>query len=411
MFFIKPMIYSGALFLGCALAGAANAGEYTTTQQTLNGGDNIYKVEVTGLDTFQVRQDGDPESSGELHEVVIRLTGDSTSHSYTVPVTGIYNKTKRRGGNTAYLEVDVGDIVSLERRRRREPANLWLHRQDNRSIRSAERYPTTVLLEVATRELDCLRERVCNRGNRGLWGLRIELPAYDTPPPAVCGPTNTYRLTRIDDKVQVIGLPGRSEYSSSSANRALKSNIIQRSAEGVIIRPTRGQVCITSVNNDTQTAFLRNVTSNRCLSPPRTEQNADDAAASIDSCRLNVSPASATAQKWQLIQRGDDRYSIKNTVTDMCLNLRSSSDNREGGSVKLVGCSSHPDQLWKKVQAENGAVRFQNVASGKCLNVHGGRENRDGGRTSVYSCANSPDQSWQLIDQADARLVHETDSR
>lgn len=129
-------------------------------------------------------------------------------------------------------------------------------------------------------------------------------------------------------------------------------------------------------------ARLRNEATARCL-----EGTLDDrrvTRASIETCASNGRP-----QDW-LFERKEGGYQIKQPFANACLNLKTSTDNREGAPVFLAGCSGHPDQLW----AVGSDRRIKHLPTGKCLNVHKGLENRDGGLVTAYACANTPDQRW-----------------
>jgi len=131
-------------------------------------------------------------------------------------------------------------------------------------------------------------------------------------------------------------------------------------------------------------ASLRNRATNRCLRG--TLEGRRLVRASIEGCRVKGLP-----KTWAFEKKGNE-YQIKQAFSNTCLNLKTSIDNREGGSVYLVGCSNHQDQRWSI--NKNGSIRHK--ASGKCLNVHRGRQNKHGGLVTVYSCANTPDQRWTL---------------
>ncbi len=168
--------------------------------------------------------------------------------------------------------------------------------------------------------------------------------------------------------------------------------------------------------------FLKNLRTKKCLSLPENRQIALEERAMIDSCRIYVSQGVNTQQKWALKKVRPGIYSIRHSEQNMCVNLKKSQDNREGGAVKFVKCSQHPDQQWRKVaNGTGGAYQLRNVATGKCLNVHGGRENKDWGKVSVYSCADTDDQRWRSIsgktrvlknvDRVKVRVPKKTDIR
>lgn len=132
---------------------------------------------------------------------------------------------------------------------------------------------------------------------------------------------------------------------------------------------------------------LLNVGTGKCIRGILNTRNFREVRASIESCTQKTKP-----QNWILVKKRN-LYQIMQQETHSCLNLKSASQNREGGSVGIVNCSNHIDQLWRIKQ--NGKIVHKKT--GKCLNVHRGRQNRNGGLVSVYSCANTIDQKWKLI--------------
>ncbi len=147
-----------------------------------------------------------------------------------------------------------------------------------------------------------------------------------------------------------------------------------------------------------QKGFIKNVTTNMCLTiPESTEEIVVNA--EVRTCSRSRRISNADRQIFDVVVIGDN-LSVRTLDGSKCLNLKASIDNREGGVVKFTGCSSHPDQLWTLVGADAGSsTQLRNVSSGKCLNVHAGLENREGGRVTVYSCANTDDQRWNLAKQ------------
>ncbi len=144
--------------------------------------------------------------------------------------------------------------------------------------------------------------------------------------------------------------------------------------------------------------FIRNVTTNKCLTIP--ESTGDRVVdAEVRSCSRSRRNTGADRQIFNVVIVGDN-LSVRTPDGNKCLNLKASTDNREGGVVKFAGCSAHPDQLWTIVDAAAGSsTQLRNVSSGKCLNVHAGLDNREGGRVTVYSCANTDDQRLNLVRQ------------
>ncbi|MBX2879534.1 MAG: RICIN domain-containing protein [Granulosicoccus sp.] len=132
-------------------------------------------------------------------------------------------------------------------------------------------------------------------------------------------------------------------------------------------------------------ARLKNHGTSRCLRS--SFSTAREVSATIESCRARTQPQSIA------LETRNESHRIRNTAMNTCLNLKSSRQNFDGGTVAWVNCSNHVDQLW----SINNDGHIVHQGSGRCLNVHRGRENRDGGQVSVYRCANTPDQRWSVV--------------
>ena len=153
-----------------------------------------------------------------------------------------------------------------------------------------------------------------------------------------------------------------------------------------------GQMPAAAYAQQTTFAQLKNVATGRCLNTP-SKLIGQEMPVSISSCK---SPAD-TSQTVQFVKVRDDKWSIRNADGNACLNLKSSTENKNGGHVKWVGCSTHTDQLWTltaKLNSGPSQNEVRNVGSGKCLEVRSRNENRDGGRAAIYTCSNSADVRW-----------------
>ena len=163
-------------------------------------------------------------------------------------------------------------------------------------------------------------------------------------------------------------------------------------ANKVIKGAVTGETAVIVTQRDMPT--LHNKASNRCLTMPVTGIRGREARAQVNTCNSFAGVHDPQyKQKWLFKAKGEDVYSIRSLRGNWCLNHKAPADNYEGGPVKLVGCSNHPDQQWRRSNSRRNQFRLRNMSSGKCLNVHG-REHKDWGKISVYTCADTPDQIW-----------------
>ena len=210
---------------------------------TLGSAPNVLRVELRNLDQFRVLQTGDPNSSGELHKVEVVLesrngfvSGNEQYHSYETPSIQLLNTSTHKLGGTGNLEIHKDNWITYGGRRVAPGTrNLWVHAKDM----SNDVYPggnparnNDIAIRINARELDCKGQRVCNRGDTGSFIIHFPLPRFTSPPPTSCGPSNTYRLTLVDNEIRLIGINGSTTGSYKKT--------------GPILQPRNGEVCIAS---------------------------------------------------------------------------------------------------------------------------------------------------------------------
>lgn len=383
------------------------------TQQTLGSAPDVYRVEVKNLNRFVVLEAGDTDGVGELYELRVSLEGGDVtnrqSHDYTERAgqsRRLVNRSTNDTGNNTYLNITVGDHITFGGHLRNR--DLWIH---SKRVNSND-YTNPIQLRVRATELDCAGSRVCNRRSVGEVSVSFTIPDFRTPPSNICGPDNSFDLVLIDEELAIPGLDNVEVNSHATGDTRVLQVLTQHKTGGPRLRPSSANICIASTVRPGSQAtrapemqFLRNKASSLCLGLPE-QSGGPEVAAVVKNCSFANTVGNNAPGKWIFTPVGYNVFTIRSSTADKCLNLKSSVDNREGGPVKLVGCSRHDDQKWELLSSygQGDKLQFKNVSSGKCLNVHG-REHRDNGRISVYTCADTPDQIWSRIDEREANDI------
>lgn len=234
---------------------------------TLGSAPNVLRVELRNLDRFRVLQTGDPKSSGELHKVEVVLesrngfvSGNEQYHSYETPSIQLLNTSTHKLGGTGNLEINKDNWITYGGRQLAPGTrNLWVHAKDMSNEVYSNGSPARnndIAIRVNARELDCKGQRVCNRGDTGSFIIHFPLPRFTSPPPTSCGPSNTYRLTLVDDEIRLIGINGSTTGSYKKT--------------GPMLQPRNGEVCIASTVAPRNANLKKNI--NRSKAPISKEQ-------------------------------------------------------------------------------------------------------------------------------------------
>jgi hypothetical protein len=95
-------------------------------------------------------------------------------------------------------------------------------------------------------------------------------------------------------------------------------------------------------------------------------------------------------QTWYLEQKG--RYlRITQPLNNTCLNVKSDSQNYDGGLVSIVNCSDHYDQLWS-IDHDFNVV---NLHTRKCLDVGRNKDRGEDDLVTIHSCdLKASGQDW-----------------
>ncbi|RBP48739.1 RICIN domain-containing protein [Arenicella xantha] len=97
-------------------------------------------------------------------------------------------------------------------------------------------------------------------------------------------------------------------------------------------------------------------------------------------------------QVWSFELKG--RYlRIRQPFTNMCLNVKSASENYDGGIVSIVNCSDHWDQLW----AVDNDFNVINLHTQKCLDVGGNKNRNEDDLVTINACNSKiSTQDWAV---------------
>lgn len=97
-------------------------------------------------------------------------------------------------------------------------------------------------------------------------------------------------------------------------------------------------------------------------------------------------------QAWSFEQKG--RYlRIRQPLNNTCLNVKSASQNYDGGIVSIVNCSDHYDQLWS-IDHDNNVV---NLNTRKCLDVGRNHNRGEDDLVTIHTCEIKADgQNWSV---------------
>ncbi|WP_189399822.1 RICIN domain-containing protein [Arenicella chitinivorans] len=97
-------------------------------------------------------------------------------------------------------------------------------------------------------------------------------------------------------------------------------------------------------------------------------------------------------QVWSFEIKG--RYlRIRQPLTNTCLNVKSASENYNGGIVSIVNCSDHWDQLWR-VDNDFNVI---NLHTRKCLDIGGNKNRGEDDLVTIHACNSKVDtQNWVM---------------
>jgi hypothetical protein len=105
----------------------------------------------------------------------------------------------------------------------------------------------------------------------------------------------------------------------------------------------------------------------------------------------------AADQDWQLNQRANGEYEVRNDRSGLCLALDGGA-TADGTFVVQWTCRDNADQYWQLSRDTNGFTELRNSASGKCLAMQGGAVAKENGaKALIWPCREANlDQNWTV---------------
>ncbi|MEM7644186.1 MAG: hypothetical protein AAF366_16925, partial [Pseudomonadota bacterium] len=245
------MRIAALLFL---LATAPAAAQDKAILHTTPSGIGTYRIEIRGLDRFEVETVGDDHAVGELHAIEVTL--HARQGVALVPAEQYHRVTERgpflhnlsRDGADKFNTVEIrqGDIVQMRRRGDPQDYHLWIH---DRRVPETDRI-LSMDFELAIRawDLDCSADLVCNRGDNG-WlrmGMHVVLPRARIR--STCGRSNTFPIQPIDGHPSVLG---GNVLVVAAIDRFSDEATTDFQGLGPHLMPLNGEICIaTSTDSD-----------------------------------------------------------------------------------------------------------------------------------------------------------------
>lgn len=204
---VRKLVIMGVA--AAALCGPAMA-ETKSSNHTLTWGGDIWRIELRNIEKFRIVSSGDSDGVSELYTVNVSLrsqgdqyhTFEEKNPYFRLNNSGIVgdwanrsrdNKLNVRVGQYLFLDNIWRDITPPPPRGYVHPYNLWVH---SRQIDQGDLGPPELKFDlvVTTRELDCVRDRVCGRGNTGVATYTVSLP-IPAQRDFACNNNNTYRIS------------------------------------------------------------------------------------------------------------------------------------------------------------------------------------------------------------------------
>lgn len=189
-------------------------------------GSPMIRIQLSGMDRFDVMKTGDRKGAGELRYIRISLSGSNEYNSMGAKGFGaLYARPGLVGGHPPYISIHKNDTVQIRswniRRDGGGVGSIWIN------ARPGARFSVT----IDSRELDCAGHRKCKRHDEGLYKISMTIPpALSRDLPRSCGRSNTFSLRNID------GLPQFPSFSDIDITTKKK----------LLLYPVDGQICITA---------------------------------------------------------------------------------------------------------------------------------------------------------------------
>ena len=242
----KTIAAAGAALAMVATTSPAPAQE-KASKHTLGSAANVWRVELRNLERFLVTSLGDKDGTSELHRVTISINGpDGQYHSVAEinPFLSVNGGSRSRKNS---INVRMGQRVFLERLEpgKTDTYNLWIHAKERPQVG----FGITLLnfeIKVASRELNCFRDRVCGRGGTGVITYYVSLPV-PTVKSNRCENANSYKITAINGNQMRLDpkASGRSRVNVRSTSRGGNTT---GTGQRLILAMQSGVICIASTS-------------------------------------------------------------------------------------------------------------------------------------------------------------------
>lgn len=364
-----------------------------TSNHTLGSASDVWRVELRDLERFLAMSSGDSDGVSELQRLTIKLSGDGSQYDTVTETNPFFRVNNGPRTTNNVINVRTGDRLNLDRLddNIRDNYNLWVHVKQRDQVEfgiSTIRFQ----IEVKARELDCHGDRACRRNDTGIvtYHMNLDIPSVKSQS---CIPANSYRIRAVNGAVMTLRpqetRSGRNVKQVRHVNSGTSTGL--GPASGTVRGPhmamQSGEICIASTSRPA--TYIKNPSTQTCVSLP---SGSVPGVANVraPACRINTNSTEDKKAQWRIKRKGTDYWSIKNTVSNHCLNAKASTAGRNGGPVKAVGCSAHNDQSWRKIGRANGKYILRNVSTNKCLTT-------ENGRLMHRRCSDRPTQLWLSI--------------
>ncbi len=190
-------------------------------------GPNSVELVVLEFEELIVLKDGDEGSQGELNSISVFMQTLEEGDFFQWRAPFLENLTGSFVANNGYLGVDTGDIVRFLR-----PVGPSPDRQPYvRGVRGER-----VSIQIVSRELDCIRRRVCRRGDTGEYSFSFDLYVPTAALSDTCTEENIYHFALSD------GVPRFETSAGVSLSRA--APILGEFTGGTVVAPFKAVFCV-----------------------------------------------------------------------------------------------------------------------------------------------------------------------
>ena len=133
---------------------------------------------------------------------------------------------------------------------------------------------------------------------------------------------------------------------------------------------------------------VRNVNSDKCVDVAG-GSSADGA--NVDQVQCNATGA----QRFDLVNRGDNTYRLVNLISKKCVHVASNSA-ASGANVEQRECDGFTSNLWTLTSIGGNQFRATSVKSGKCLDV-AGSSTQSGANIQQFDCNSTSAQAFRFL--------------